>query len=151
MVDGAQKMVKMYDSLMKSGNFTARQNKSETDGIDSFAEFVELCEKEGFIPRYYTDKPQDKVDETILDLKQYTRNLIVDEMNLGSLIEGAVKKMAIEEAKEEDEDVEIDEELTLDRIEELKDADIEDFLDFEQDEAEATEDLIDKLKEASKI
>ncbi len=28
-VDGAQKMVKMYDMLMKSGKFTAAQNKAE--------------------------------------------------------------------------------------------------------------------------
>jgi hypothetical protein len=68
-VEGAQKMVRMYDSLMKSGNFTALQNKTDTkDFIDSIGELVELCEQQGYIERYYVDKPKDKVDLTIADM-----------------------------------------------------------------------------------
>jgi hypothetical protein len=53
-VEGFQKMSKVYDSLMKSGKFTAAQNKAESgEFVDSVAELVELCEKEGFIPRFY--------------------------------------------------------------------------------------------------
>ena len=145
-VDGAQKMVKMYDSLMKSGKFTAAQNKAENgEFLDSISEFVVLCEKEGFIPRYYVDGPKDRVDETIADLKGYTHSLVVEEMNLGNLIENAVKQMAIEESKEEDEDVE--DELTLEEIEELKDEDFSQFDDFVGDEAEADEELIKQLTE----
>ena len=145
-VDGAQKMVKMYDSLMKSGKFTAAQNKAENgEFLDSISEFVVLCEKEGFIPRYYVDGPKDRVDETIADLKGYTHSLVVEEMNLGNLIENAVKQMAIEESKEEDEDVE--DELTLEEIEELKDEDFSQFDDFVEDEAEADEELIKQLTE----
>lgn len=143
-VDGAQKMIKMYDSLMKSGKFTAAQNKAENgEFLDSISEFVVLCEKEGFIPRYYVDGPKDKVDETIADLKGYTRSLVVEEMNLGNLIENAVKQMAIEEAKEEDEDVE--DELTMEEIESLKDEDFEQFDDFVEDESEEDADLIAQL------
>ena len=145
-VDGAQKMVKMYDSSMKSGKFTAAQNKAENgEFLDSISEFVVLCEKEGFIPRYYVDGPKDRVDETIADLKGYTHSLVVEEMNLGNLIENAVKQMAIEESKEEDEDVE--DELTLEEIEELKDEDFSQFDDFVEDEAEADEELIKQLTE----
>jgi len=65
-VDGAQKMVKMYDMLMKSGKFTAAQNKTESgNAVDSISELVALCEKDGFFPRYYVDGPQDKVDRTL--------------------------------------------------------------------------------------
>lgn len=143
-VDGAQKMIKMYDSLMKSGKFTAAQNKAENgEFLDSISEFVVLCEKEGFIPRYYVDGPKDKVDETIADLKGYTHSLVVEEMNLGNLIENAVKQMAIEEAKEEDEDVE--DELTMEEIESLKDEDFEEFDDFVEDESEEDADLIAQL------
>lgn len=143
-VDGAQKMIKMYDSLMKSGKFTAAQNKAENgEFLDSISEFVVLCEKEGFIPRYYVDGPKDKVDETIADLKGYTYSLVVEEMNLGNLIENAVKQMAIEEAKEEDEDVE--DELTMEEIESLKDEDFEEFDDFVEDESEEDADLIAQL------
>ena len=128
-VDGAQKMLRMYDSLMKSGKFTAAQNKANEDGVlNSISELVMICEKEGFIERYYTDGPKDRVDETIRDMKDYTRSLVVEEMNLGNLIENAVKEMAAQEAKEEDEDV--DEDLSLEEIEALKDSDYLEFSDF---------------------
>ena len=141
-VDGAQKMIKMYDSLMKSGKFTAAQNKAEQgEYVDSISQLVAVCEKEGFIPRYYIDKPGDRVDETIADLKGYTRSLIVDEMNLGNLIESAVKTMAREEAKEEDKDIE-DEELSLEQIDQLKVEDMEEFNDFEESEERSTEEVL---------
>ncbi len=146
-VDGAQKMLRMYDSLMKSGKFTAAQNKAETgEYVDSISELVAICEKEGFIPRYYIDQPGDRVDETIADLKGYTRSLVVDEMNLGNLIESAVKTMAREEAKEEDEDIE-DEIMSLEDVDQLKDEDFEEFNEFEEDEEKASEEAMKKYLE----
>lgn len=147
-VDGAQKMLRMYDSLMKSGKFTAAQNKAEAgEYVDSISELVAICEKEGFIPRYYIDQPGDRVDETIADLKGYTRSLVVDEMNLGNLIESAVKTMAREEAKEEDEDIE-DEIMSLEDVDQLKDEDFEEFNEFEEDEEKASEEAMKEyLKE----
>jgi len=66
-------MSKTYDMLMKSGNFTAVQNKSaQGEFVDSIGEIVALCEKEGFIPRYYTTSPQDQVDFTLRDMQRYT-------------------------------------------------------------------------------
>jgi hypothetical protein len=146
-VEGFQKMSKVYDSLMKSGKFTAQQNKAESgEFVDSISELVEICEKQGFIPRYYIDTPNDKVDETLADLKFYTRTLVTEEMNLGNLIENAIKEMAKEEAKEEDEDLE-DEIMTLDDIDHLKDEDFEAYTDFLEDEAEADEALLKRLGE----
>lgn len=146
-VDGAQKMLRMYDSLMKSGKFTAAQNKAETgEYVDSISELVAICEKEGFIPRYYIDQPGDRVDETIADLKGYTHSLVVDEMNLGNLIESAVKTMAREEAKEEDEDIE-DEIMSLEDVDQLKDEDFEEFNEFEEDEEKASEEAMKEYLE----
>ena len=48
----------------------------------------------------------DKVDETLNDLKNYTHTLVTEEMNLGNLIEAAVKNMVDQENREEDEDIE---------------------------------------------
>lgn len=145
-VDGAQKMVKMYDSLMKSGKFTAAQNKADNgEFLNSISEFVVLCEKDGFIPRYYTEGPKDRVDETILDLKGYTHSLVVEEMNLGNLIENAVKQMAEQEAKEEDEDIE--EEMSLEELEALKDQDFADYGAFLEEEELSDEELIKALQE----
>jgi len=65
-IDGAQKASKMYDMLMKSGKFTAAQNKTDSgNAVDSISELIAMCERDGFFPRYYTDGPQDKVDRTL--------------------------------------------------------------------------------------
>ena len=100
-VEGAQKMIKMYDMMMKSGKFTALQNKSERgEALDSVSEIVALCEKDGFMPRFYVETPNDKVDRTLQDLQKYTRSLITEEMNLGNLIEQAVKQIQSDKEKE---------------------------------------------------
>ena len=138
-VEGAQKMVKMYDMLMKSGKFTASQNKAENgEVVDSISEIVAICEKDGFIPRYYTDGPQDKVDRTLQDLQAYTRTLITEEMNLGNLIENAVKQMSHEENKDEDELTE-GEDMSLETVDSavISDDAFSEFGDFMQDEEEA--------------
>lgn len=143
-VEGFQKMSKVYDSLMKSGKFTAAQNKAESgEFVDAIGQLVEICEKEGFIPRYYIDKPNDKVDETLADMKSYTKTLVYEELNLGNLIEQSIKTMMSEENKDEDEDIE--EELSLEEIDHLKDEDFEEHLDFLEDEAELDEELMKKL------
>ena len=100
-VEGFQKMSKVYDQLMKSGKFTAAQNKADQgEFVDSISELVEICEKEGFIPRFYIDQPNDRVDETLLDIKKYTHTLVTEEMNLGNLIENAVKQIQADKEKE---------------------------------------------------
>ena len=145
-VEGFQKMSKVYDSLMKSGKFTAAQNKAESgEFVDSIAELVELCEKEGFIPRFYISQPNDRVDETLQDLKYYTHTLVTEEMNLGNLIESAVKEMAKQEAKEEDED--IDDELEYDNIDTLIDEDFIEHRQFLEDEADLDEVLLRSLEQ----
>ena len=146
-VEGFQKMSKVYDSLMKSGKFTAAQNKAESgEFVDSIAELVELCEKEGFIPRFYISQPNDRVDETLQDLKYYTNTLVTEEMNLGNLIESAVKEMAKQEAKEEDED--IDDELEYDNIGTLIDEDFIEHKQFLEDEADLDEILLKSLEQS---
>jgi len=130
-------MSKVYDTLMKSAKFTAAQNKAESgEFVSAIDEFIVLCEKEDFIPRYYVDKPQDKVDETLADLRGYTHRLVTEEMNLGNLIENAVRTMAREEAKEEDsETTEIDD-VDLHELEEevLSDNDFLKHYEFIEEE-----------------
>ena len=137
-VEGFQKMSKVYDNLMKSGKFTAAQNKAENgEYIDSISELVMLCEEQGFIPRYYVSEPNDYVDATLQDLKHYTYTLVTEEMNLGNLIDSAIKSMANEEAKEEDEDIE--ESMNYDNIEELVDEDFIEHNQFIEDDVELDE------------
>lgn len=99
-IEGAQKVTKMYDSLMKSGKWTAAQNKAESnDDFNSIGELVALCERQGFIPRYYTDGPQDKLDRVIEDMQRYTHDLIANETNLNIIVESAAKQLIEEEAR----------------------------------------------------
>lgn len=153
-IEGFQKMSKVYDNLMKSGKFTAAQNKAENgEYVDSISELVALCEKDGFIPRYYTDGPQDKVDRTLQDLQSYTRSLVTEEMNLGNLIEKAIKEIQIEKEKEAgtEADAANDEELfeaelfadTIDST--LTDKDFEELKLFEEEQGKADNDFLTQL------
>ena len=140
-VEGFQKMSKVYDSLMKSGKFTAQQNKEDGEFVDAIGQLVEICEKEGFIPRYYIDKPNDRVDETLADMKGYTKTLVYEELNLGNLIEQSIKTMLNEENKEEDEDIE-EEIMTLEEVDQLKDEDFEQHADFLEELQELDEEYM---------
>lgn len=153
-VDGFQKMSKVYDSLMKSGKFTAAQNKAESgEGIDSIGEIVALCEKQGFIPRYYTDGPQDKVDKVLSDFQEYTKRLVTEEMSLGNMIESSMRE--IMKDKEKEADLSTDEVSDDDRLEDLlfsdgsaeriKDEDFQEFKDFNDELEEIDEDFLNSL------
>lgn len=99
-IEGAQKASKMYNDYMKAGKWTAAQNKTEeNEGIDSIGELVRICEMDGFIPKYYTDGPQDKADRLLQDLERYTANLVTNESNLTTMMERAVVQMNEEEAR----------------------------------------------------
>ena len=133
-IEGFQKMSKVYDSLMKSGKFTAAQNKAESgEFVDSVGELIELCEKQGYIERFYTDSPKDKVDLTIQDMQRYTKSLIEGETNLTLMVEKALRENAKEDADAaaNNEDTIIDDvDISLEDLEKsIRD---EDYIDFEE-------------------
>ena len=99
-IEGAQKATKMYDSLMKASKWTAAQIKEdESDAVDSIGEIVALCEKEGFIPKFYKDGPKDYIDRVEEDLKRYTRELVESENGLGDMMEVAVRSLLDEQER----------------------------------------------------
>lgn len=99
-----------YESLRKTAKLTAAQNKEQKDSfVDSVGEIVAMCEKEGFIPRYCTDIPQDKVDMTLKDQKEYLYKLVTEDLGFGQQIDMYLKKIEIQkeiEAAEETPDEE---------------------------------------------
>lgn len=139
-IDGAQKMSKVYNEIMKSGKWTAAQNKVEKgEFVDSVSELISLSEQYGFTKKFYIDQPNDKVDFTIQDMQRYTTKLVTEETNLPNLIEQALKQNAKEDAEAatstEDEIVD-DDDLAIEEAENsLKDEDFEDFENFKESEA----------------
>ena len=153
-IDGAQKMMKMYDQLMKSGRFTAAQNKAEEgEYVDSIGELVAICERDGFIPKYYTDGPQDKVDRVLQDMQQYTHDLITEEVGLGALIERAIQQIEDERESlrqntgEVDPDKEENDLFDYKTDVVLKDTDFEQFAEFEEEQEELNDQILLDLME----
>lgn len=150
-IEGFQKMQKAYDSLMKSGKFQAVQNKSSSgEFVDSVGEIVAMCEKQGFIPRFYVDGPMDKVDRTLQDLQSYTRTLVTEEMNLGNMIEASMKEIEKDREREADanaDDIEADDAFenllfSDDADKMIQDEDFVALKEQEQEEAEEDEALL---------
>ena len=131
-LDGYQKLSKVSESLRKSAKFTAAQNKEEkNDFVDSVGELIGMCEREGFIPKYVTDIPQDKVDATLKDMNDYLHKLVTQDLGFGQQIEDALKKIQIQkemnEAAEQGEQELTDDDYIdyLDEIEEQKAIDVQ--------------------------
>lgn len=149
-IEGFQKMSKVYDSLMKSGKFTAAQNKAELgEFVDSIGELIELCEKEGYIERYYVEQPHDKVDLTIQDMQRYTRTLIEDETNISTMVEKALRENAKEDeekAKNAESDIVDDADLSIEELEKtIKDSDYVDFEEFKEQESAQDNEFLQSL------
>ena len=104
-VEGFQKLSKVSESLRKSAKFTAAQNKEQkNDYVDSVGELVAMCERDGFIPRFATDIPQDKVDLTLKDMNSYVHKLVTQDLGFGQQIEDALKKIQIQQQMNEAEE-----------------------------------------------
>lgn len=115
-IEGYQKLSKVAESLRKSAKFTAAQNKEEKgDFVDSIGELIAMCERDGFIPRFATDIPQDKVDMTLRDMNEYVRKLVTQDLGFGQQIEDSLKKIMLQnemnreaEARQQEEGEEYD-------------------------------------------
>ena len=109
-IEGYQKLSKVLESQRKTAKWTAAQVKEEKGNfVDSIGELIAICEKEGFIPRFATDIPQDKVDATLKDQKDYIYKLVTQDLGFGQQIEDALKKIEIQRQMEEDERIRAEE------------------------------------------
>ena len=132
-IEGFQKLSKVSESLRKSAKFTAAQNKEQKeDYVDSIGQLIAMCEKDGFIPRFATDSPQDKVDLTLRDMNEYVRKLVTQDLGFGQQIEDSLKKIMLQnemnkeaEKRQEEEGDDYDPYAPT----ELEDEDIVDYYD----------------------
>lgn len=135
-VSGYNTLSRVYDTLRKSAKFTAAQNKdAKNNYVDSVGELVAMCEREGFIPRYVTDIPQDKVDITLKDMNNYVRKLVTQDLGFGQQIEDSIKKLQVQkEIREQEDNFDFDEE-----DQGLRDEDFEEY--FEEIEEQKQQDM----------
>ena len=140
-IEGYQKLSKVSESLRKSAKFTAAQNKEQkNDYVDCVGELVAMCEKDGFIPRFETDIPQDKVDLTLKDMENYLYKLVTQDLGFGQQIEDALKKIQIQkEMNENIEDILEDDDPTT-----LIDQDYEEFYNSVNEQKEQDKTLGDE-------
>ena len=159
-IDGQQKLARVYDSLRKTAKFTAAQNKEKKDDfIDCVGELVLMCEKEGFIPRFATDIPQDKVDLVLKDNQDYLKKLVTQDLGFGQQIEDAIKKIQIQQEMNEkaEREEKMREQLKdADYVEQLKDENYREFYEMAEeqkaaDEAFIEEDTQNELKTEQRI
>lgn len=137
-VEGFQKLSKVSESLRKSAKFTAAQNKEQkNDYVDSVGELVAMCERDGFIPRYATDIPQDKVDITLNDMKGYLYKLVTQDLGFGQQIEDALKKIQIQKEMQETEVNLMDQEHPY----VLEDEDYQEFYNLVEEQKNADEEM----------
>ena len=103
-IDSYQKLSRVYDSMMKAAKFTQAQNKEkDANSIDSAAAIVDFVEEHsGAIPKYDCHEPQDLIDQIILDLKEYNRNLIYEDKSLAQQIEKYLQDKRIAEEMRKD-------------------------------------------------
>lgn len=140
-IEGYQKLSKVSESLRKSAKFTAAQNKEQkNDYVDCVGELVAMCEKDGSIPRFETDIPQDKVDLTLKDMENYLYKLVTQDLGFGQQIEDALKKIQIQkEMNENVEDILEDDDPTT-----LIDQDYEEFYNSVNEQKEQDKTLGDE-------
>lgn len=145
-IEGFQKLSKVSESLRKSAKFTAAQNKEEkNDYVDCVGELVAMCEREGYIPRFETDIPQDKVDLTLKDMKNYLYKLVTQDLGFGQQIEDALKKIQIQKEMAETET--IDPESDEEAIQGLKDAEIAEYYNSIEEQRMLDADLFNSEEE----
>lgn len=103
-VESFNKLQRSYDAMRKSAKFTQAQNKEgKGDFVDCVGSLVAYCEKEGGrIPRWDITYPMDMIDEAIVNLKKYTRELIDRDTSLAQQIEDFIKQKKAQEAADAD-------------------------------------------------
>lgn len=135
-IEGFQKLSKVSESLRKSAKFTAAQNKeAKGDYVDSIGELVRICEKDGFIPRYATDIPQDKVDLTLKDMQGYLYKLVTQDLGFGQQIEDSLKKIMIQK--------EMNDAANQDEVPELQDEDYAAFYEEKERQKDLDAEMIE--------
>ena len=97
-----QKLSSVYDNLMKSAKFTAVQRSAVDDagGFATISEFTDALEKRGFIMPMKIEEDYDIVEQTIADLKKYTKQLVLGDSSISTM----AQEVLLKQNKKDDEE-----------------------------------------------
>lgn len=104
-VESASKISRQLDLFIKSANLAPVQQKDRQQTTFAISQLAFLVEREGgFIPEFYTDEPNDKIDMILKDMQEYTEYLVRGESNIAEMVENTEAILAQEALPEAVED-----------------------------------------------
>lgn len=95
------KVLKAYDNLVKTAEFTPKNVKNVND-FDSIGELIRWLEKKGWKNQYYDGATRDIVDETIKNMQTFNQRLYTNESGIGDDITHRIEMLKIASTSRED-------------------------------------------------
>lgn len=101
-VESATKMSRQLDLFIKTSNLAPQQQKDRSSSTYSISQLAFFIEKEGgFVPTYYQDKPEDEIDNLLMEMQKYTERLIRGEPQIEDLVKNQAELLKKYELPEE--------------------------------------------------
>lgn len=87
-VESSSKISRQLDTFIKTANLAPVQQKDRQQTTFAISQLAFLVEREGgFIPEFYIDRPNDKIDQILADMQAYTEHLVRGESNIAEMVE----------------------------------------------------------------
>ena len=94
-VESVSKISRQLDLFIKSANLAPVQQKDRQQTTFAISQLAFLCEREGgFIPEFYIEKPNDKIDQLLADMQDYTRYLVQGESGIDEMVKNTKEILA---------------------------------------------------------
>lgn len=94
------KVLKSYDTLRKSADFTPKNIKNACD-FDSVGEIFAYCEKKGWENQFYDNTPRDTVDLVMKDMQSWVRTLYKNESSIAEDVDRRINALKIADELED--------------------------------------------------
>ena len=96
-VQSSSAISRQLDTFIKTANLAPVQQKDRQHTTFAISQLAFLVEREGgFIPEYYVDSPNDKIDQVLRDMQEYTEYLVRGETNIAEMVENTEAILAQE-------------------------------------------------------
>lgn len=123
-VESVSKLSRQLDLFIKSANLAPVQQKDRQQTTFAISQLAFLVEREGgFIPEYYIEDPNDKIDMILRDMQEYTEYLVRGESNIAEMVQNTETILAQEKLPEAVEDFDDFASLERELLEEIAEVD----------------------------